>query len=167
MPENRRMRTEKLKKITKIINIKTTAAVFASAVCFLSSCDSNTVYHSFQPIGSVQWEKSDGIYFDVVSAHYEGPCESFVVIRTNEKYPYKNLSVYVTSSLNDSTSAHRVDFDLTKDERRGIRHNDYIMPIRKFMIGGNDTIRVRISHNMQINKIEGITDVGIKVNKIR
>ena len=159
------MRTERLKKITIINKILTTAAVFASAVCFLSSCDNSTIYNSFHPIDKTEWDKADGVCFDIIPSHYEGNCESYVVVRTNGKYPYKNLSLFVQSTLNDNVTTNRIDFDLTKYKNDGIRHNDYIMPIREFAVSKDDTIHVRISHNMQTNIIGGITDVGIRLDK--
>lgn len=162
------MKTERTKRTTTIINkILTTAAVIASAVCFLSSCSSDTVYNSYHPIDKGEWDKADGVSFDVIPARYEGACRSFVVVRTNGKYPYKNLSLFVQSSMNDDVTTSRIDFDLTKHKNDGIRHNDYIMPIREFMVGEGDTIHVRISHNMHSGIINGITDVGIKLEKSR
>ncbi len=140
--------------------------MIASAVCFLASCGGDTLYFSYQPIDKGEWEKSDDVHFDVAMPQYEGRCKSFIVLRTNDTYPYKNLSVFVESRRkNDSMMVKRIDFDLTKSEAKGMRHNDYTIPFKEFNVNKDDTIHVRISHNMRTNLLKGITDVGIKIKR--
>lgn len=159
------MRIEKTIITTKINKLKTTAAVIASAVCFLSSCTDDTMFFSYHPVDNERWEKSDDLKFKIIASHYSGECESFVVLRSNEKYPFKNLSVNVETTIKDSTFTKRVDFDINSGIASGFRHNDYVMPVNKFMTDENDTIYVRIAHNMKHNVLHGITDVGIKITK--
>ena len=159
------MRIERTKILTKISKIITTAAVIAPAVCFLSSCTSDTVYFSYHPVDNERWEKSDDITFDVIPSRYSGRCASYVVMRTNDRYPFKNLSVSVETTTKDSTYKKRVDFDIVKSTGNGFRHNDYVMPLNKFTINENDTLHIRIAHNMKQNVLQGITDVGLKISK--
>lgn len=152
-------------KITKKINkiLLTTAAVFASAVCFLSSCSSDTVYFSYQPVDSEHWDKSDDLNFDIVSSRNNGTCDSYIVLRTNDNYPFKNLSLYVETSIRNNKEVKQIDFDLTNSTGSSIRHNDYIVPFKKISLNENDTLHVRIVHNMQNAVLKGITNAGIKI----
>ena len=161
------MRIKRSKIIQKINKIMTTAAVTASAVCFLSSCsEDDTLYFSYEPVDNEKWEKSDDLHFTIAPQRYKGNCKSFVVLRMNEKYPFKNVSVNVETKLHGIKAVKRVDFDV-RHNHSGIRHNDYIMPVNKLYVEENDTIYVRIAHNMKTNMLHGITDVGIKVIKTK
>ena len=159
------MKIKKSKITQKITKVMTTAAVTASAVCFLSSCsDNDTLYFSYKPVDNERWEKSDDLHFVIAPQRYKGSCKGFVVLRMNDKYPYKNMSVNVETCLHGVKSIKRVDFDIRHDNQ-GIRHEDYIMPVNKLYVDETDTVRVRISHNMKTNTLHGITDVGVKVIK--
>lgn len=162
------MRTERLKKIIRKINkIMTTAAVIAPAVCFLSSCSSDTVYFSYQTVDDERWDKADNVSFEIVPSRQSGKCNGFVVLRMNDKYPYKNLSVNVETAMKGMPCRHRrVDFDVTRNYQ-GIRHNDYIMPLDTFTLSEGDTLRIRIAHDMKRHVLRGITNVGVKIEKIR
>ena len=159
------MRIEKTKILTRINKLKTTAAVIASAVCFLSSCTDDTVYFSYHPVDNERWEKSDDIKFSIVPSRYSGKCESFVVLRTNDRYPFKNLSVSVETIIRDTVFTKRVDFEVGRKTNSSFRHNDLVMPVSQFSVNENDTLHIRIAHNMKQNVLQGITDVGVKITK--
>ena len=143
----------------------TTAAVIAPAVCFLSSCSDDTVYFSYQTVDDEQWEKSDNLYFDIVPKRHSGKCSGFVVLRMNDKYPFRNLSLNVETSGRGIPCRHkRVDFDVTRNYR-GIRHNDFIMPLDTFSVSEGDTLHIRIAHDMKKQVLRGITNVGVKLEK--
>lgn len=143
----------------------TTAGVTTAAVCFLSSCMSDTLYFSYKTVDDERWDKSDDVFFEFVPSRHEGRCRSYMLLRTNGNYPYKNLSLNIETKLKGSIRRSRLDFDVTPDPSSGFRHNDYIMPIDTFSVSEGDTLHIHVSHDMKKHILKGITDVGIKITE--
>ena len=111
--------------------------------CLMAACNENTVYHSYQSLPNEGWGKSDTLSFQCpVTDSIPGTLRLFAEVRNRSEYPYRNLYLFIHENLLDST------------------------------VWRTDTIAVnladstvKIVHGMQDEKLTGLNDVGIRIEK--
>ena len=145
------------------------------AICLtviLASCDSNGIYHQFVPIDESGWHKDVAAEFAVPITDTASLYNVIINIRNQNNYPYQNLYLFVYSV----TPAGKVDGDTLncilannqgRWEGKGIGATSTLpimyMPAVKFPQQGVYTFR--IMQGMREDILEGISDIGLRVEK--
>ena len=115
--------------------------------CLMAACNENTVYHSYQSLPNEGWGKSDTLSFQCpVTDSIPGTLRLFAEVRNRSEYPYRNLYLFIHENLLDSTVWRTV----------------FVKSVRP-LHPGNYT--VKIVHGMQDEKLTGLNDVGIRIEK--
>ena len=143
------------------------------AACFLSSCGKNTFYSEFQPIKNKLWNKNDEYFFNFEIMDISVPYNVSLQLRNNDIYPYQNIWILYEESKNDRHSVKDTTEFLLADEfgkwkGNGISLYQNRIPIKTHYIfpdTGKYTINIR--HGMRDDKLKGIENIGIHIERAK
>lgn len=127
------------------------------------SCQKNTLYHSYQPVNSTGWHRSDTLFYQLPSPiSKDNNLQYEIGIRHEATYKYQDLWL----TVNQDT------LHLYLSDAIGYWKGDGIGNIRQythtFQLAGEmeDSIReFKITHIMEENPLPGICDIGIRIMK--
>lgn len=142
-------------------------------LCLWAACDEYTVYHSYQPLPSEGWAKSDTLFFQVPIADSIPPTlRLFAEVRNRSDYPYRNLYLIVSQNLQDSTiyQTDTLCFSLTDStgnwSGKGwgsiYQSEKFVKSIRPLHPG---TYTLWVRSGMKDKRLKGINDIGIRIEK--
>lgn len=127
------------------------------------SCQNSTIYHSYQPVEKTGWNKNDTLVYSLPQALPNQFYQYEIGIRHKDSYPYRDIWL----TINQDT-VHLYLADTTGYWKgRGIGNTrQATFPIR-LSLPSQDSIReFRIHHIMQDQPLNGILDVGLKIEEI-
>lgn len=143
------------------------------AVIILSACDNKKIYHSFSSIPLDGWGKSDTLTFTVPVNDTVMPIHISIETRNSEYYPYTNLFLFVNISRkgSDFSTTDTIEYTLANKKGRwtgtgigAIYQNSFsykeIPPLLH-----SDTLIFRINHGMTDALLQGINDIGIRLER--
>ena len=145
------------------------------AICLtalFSACNSNVVYYQYVPINNSAWHKDSTAVFAVPITDTTGLCDVIIDIRNRNEYPYQNLYLFVYSAAPDGkTDGDTLNCTLADNQGRwygkGIGSTSTLsvmyMPAVKFSKQGIYTFK--IIQGMREDILEGISDIGLRVEK--
>ncbi len=143
-----------------------TIAIFS----FLISCvDQDTLLHEYSAIDDEEWNINDSLHFEVDSAAHSGKFETILELRTNAKYPYRNISIVMTQLLRNGNKkiSKTLNYDIIdakgNKNGEGITYLTHRIPFCTMNIDEGDTLDIFVKHNMQDNILPGITDIGVHI----
>lgn len=147
----------------------------------LVSCDSNRVFDDYYSMNEDSWNNGETVMFpftinDTINKH-----DLFINIRNNNKYPFSNLFLITHLSFPDGQKiVDTLEYDMTDKSGKflgegfsNIKENKlYYKENISFPISGDYSIAIfqamRKSNEIDgINSLEGITDVGFRIEKIK
>lgn len=139
-----------------------------------TACQSNIVYHSYQPVSPDGWDKSDTLVYALPASVSAGKYEAEIDIRYRESYPYRDIWLGVSHNMQDTLIYTTDTLQLFLTDESGRRKGNSpaglyqcnlpykaSFPIR--MEGNTRTFR--IVHIMTDRPLKGISDVGIRLRK--
>lgn len=137
-------------------------------IILVCSCQKGIIYHSYQPISTIGWSKSDSIFFKLNPIQRNITCKLDINIRHFESYPYQDIWISLKHNLEDSTT-YKIDtihiylIEDTGDwSGKGTGNlKQYTTHIKDLTLtdkAGKDLI---ISHIMQDSILSSISDIGI------
>lgn len=138
----------------------------------LSACDEHTTYHAYLPTAKAGWGKGDTLFFSVPVKDTLPLLHVSVGVRNGSNYPYQNLYLFVSHNLEDSTSWKTDTLEFVIADEEGKWTGDGLGSLYQLMLPmtnvvarhpGNYTFKV--AHGMKDERLNGISDVGIKINK--
>jgi gliding motility-associated lipoprotein GldH len=138
----------------------------ASAAATISSCDTNTVYDSYNHTPISGWEKNDTLHFEVGPLRDSGHFTQSVGLRINQKFPFTSLSLVVEQRIFPGfrfrTDTLRCQFYGDDDnlQGRGVSYYQFNFPLRETDLRRGDSIHVTIRHAMKREILPGISDIG-------
>ena len=142
-------------------------------VCLMAACNENTVYHSYQSLPNEGWAKSDTLSFQCpVTDSIPATLRLFAEVRNRSEYPYHNLYLFIQENLLDSTvwRTDTIAINLADTTGRWLGNGwgsiyqtvVFVKSVRP-LHPGNYTIK--IMHGMQDEKLTGLNDVGIRIER--
>ena len=143
------------------------------SACLLTACNEHTVYHSYQSLPNKGWGKSDTLYFQVpITDSVPTTLRLFAEVRNSIEYPYHDLHLFISQNLQDSTvwCTDTIAFCLADSTGRWTGHGwgsiyqseTFITSVRP-LHPANYTIK--IMSGMKDEKLQGLSDVGIRIEK--
>ena len=140
--------------------------------CLTIACNEHTVYHSYQTLSIGEWNKSDTLSFHVPITDSTTTYRLFAEVRNRSEYPYHDLYLFISQNLQDSTvwSTDTLTINIADSTGRwlgngwgSIYQTDAFITSVRALHTGNFTVRVM--HGMKDEKLNGINDVGIRIEK--
>ncbi len=149
------------------------AAVLLSSVIIIS-CTTGDAYTDSRQIPDYSWHKNNELELEADIQDTISAFDINLVIRTNNYYPYRNLFLFITTlspagqSITDTLEYYLAD-EKGNWYGSGLGDvNDLSVPFKTNVIfpqSGSYTFNIK--HGMREVKLEGVTDVGIRIKKIK
>ncbi len=140
----------------------------------VTSCNFDKVFEKTEDIQNGKWDKNHIVRFDVSIKDTINGYDIFINIRNNNNFRYKNLFLFVsTSSPKGFSKRDTVELTLADDKGKWLGHGigginsiekTYKQNVR-FPVSGN--YRIELGEGMRNDILDGIMDVGIRVEKVK
>lgn len=145
-------------------------AIIGGLLILLSSCDRNVLYEKNERIPDATWSKKQKFEFQVDVADTIQPHHIFINVRNLNNYPMSNLFLFVSiTSPDELFNRDTVLYYLAEPSGRWVGRGfgnvwsnryRYKSNIR-FPVAG--TYKFEIEQAMRIDDLEGISDIGLRV----
>jgi gliding motility-associated lipoprotein GldH len=146
-------------------------------VIFLSSCDKKRVFDEYKTVGSA-WHKDSIITFDLPILDSTKRYNLFINLRDNNNYQYSNLFLIVSiEKPNGYTKVDTLEYQMASPD--GSLLGDGFTDIKESKLFYKEKVRFRGKYKVSIKQavretgkvpgvelLEGITDVGLRIEKI-
>lgn len=137
------------------------------------SCTGNEVFFQYQPIDPKGWSKDSLYSFDIPVTDSLASYNVYVNVRNTGAYPYQNLWLFLERMAPDSTMV-RDSIELYLADQRGKWLGSGIgsiheMPVlyqQNMRFNNKGTYQYRIYQGMRDELLQGIHDIGMKVEKV-
>lgn len=142
---------------------------FALSLLCIVSCADKEVYYRFQSFHESDWHKDSLIHFEVPVVDSLSLHDVYVEIRNNNRYPYRNLWLFVDFELpsgdirRDTMECILAD-DYGKWYGKGLSLFDLTIPYDesvRYPHTGNYKYTLRQA--MRDDVLHGISDIGVKI----
>lgn len=146
----------------------------------ISSCTKNMVFDQFQNIEDAEWHKDSIISFTINSVDTISKNNIYINLRNNKDYEFSNLFLIVGIKFpNNYQIVDTLEYEMTSPEGRflgtgitDIKENklEYKTSVN-FPVKGDYIIKIqqamRKTRNIEgLMYLEGITDVGLQIEKV-
>ncbi|HBL74358.1 MAG: hypothetical protein A2W90_19750 [Bacteroidetes bacterium GWF2_42_66] len=141
-------------------------------IASLAACDRNRIFESYEEIHKDGWGKDTVLVFnfdiqDTVQAH-----NLYINLRNKGNYPYSNIWLFLSVDSPDGTSLpDTVEFTLADNAGKWLGSGLGDLFDNQFIYRSNvyfpqrGTYQFNMQHGMRNEMLEGIRDVGIRVEK--
>ena len=147
--------------------------ILITIVVFFISCDKNQIYDKFQPLPKSGWNKDSVIVFDIPVTDTLKNQNLYINVRNDVKYKYSNLWLFI-EIIQPGSSELTDTFEITLADPAGKWIGEGIGGLKTrqaifkrniyFPVSGNYSINIQ--HGMRENILEGITDIGVRIEKL-
>jgi len=158
-------------KSNKILHL----GLFTLLISLLISCENHTIYSKYKKVNNYIWNYNNSIDFEFKIKDTLSVYNMHFRLRNAGVFPYSNVWIMINGYKPDGQEfiAQRYEFILADDSGKwtgkglgDIIDNDFlILENIKFPKTGDYKIKVR--HDMRIEQLPGIMDVGISVKKVK
>ncbi|MEN8139225.1 MAG: gliding motility lipoprotein GldH [Bacteroidota bacterium] len=139
-------------------------------ILFITSCDENRVYDNYVGIPDATWNKDSIIEFNFSLEDTLSKNQVFINVRNTVDYQYSNLYLFTKVSFPDGKILQdTLEYEMTDVDGQwlgeglsGLKSN--LLYYKKdvvFYAKGDYT--VSIQHGMRTENLEGIQDVGLRI----
>lgn len=143
-------------------------------VILLAACQSNTVYHSYEPIPLTGWAKSDTLVYTLPASIPAGNYEVEIGIRYQEAYLYRDIWLGISHNMQDTLNYATDTLQLFLADEVGNKTGNgpgglYQCDLTYkeiFSISQEGNARTfRLVQIMTDNPLKGVRDIGIRLRK--
>ena len=138
----------------------------------LISCDRKKVFEAYHKIDEKGWNKDSVVVFNVHLTHTVRKNNLYVNIRNKGNYPYSNIYLFLSIGAPDgSLLTDTVEFTLADPSGKwrgsgiGGLHDNQIPYKSSVYFPHPGDYKFMIKHGMRDNVLQGIRDVGFRVEK--
>lgn len=142
-----------------------------TALAGLSSCDESLVYSHYEHTQLSGWEKSDTLYFNTPRMNQKGRYRIELGLRTTGDYPFTSLTLSIEQCVfpANSTKNYSIKCQLMEEngitKGQGVSVYQFAFPVADVDLNEDDSVQIRIRHDMKREILPGISDVGIKLSR--
>ncbi len=154
-----------IRKTTRILILLIAAAVTAS-------CGRNVVFTDSLPVPGRIWTLENSATFSFSVDDTVNSNNIDFILRTGSAYPYRNIWLFVTTTAPGGNSiTDTLMYDLADEKGnwygKGFGDiNELKLPYRQnVFFPASGTYQVNISHGMRNAGLEGVYDIGLRVEK--
>ncbi len=138
----------------------------------LSSCDRKMVFESYYELDSKGWHKDSVVVFNVPLSDTTQLHNLYINIRNKGTYPYSNLYLFLSvGSPDDKILTDTVEFTLAEPSGKwkgsgiGSLHDNQILYKSGVFFPHSGKYKFMIKQGMRDNVLEGIRDIGFRLEK--
>ncbi|HIP48895.1 MAG TPA: gliding motility lipoprotein GldH [Lutibacter sp.] len=154
--------------------------VFGVFLIFMQACQSDIVYNTYQTVEDANWKHNQEMQFEINLKDTINTYNLFINIRNNKDYKYSNLFLITEMTFpNQVKVVDTLEYEMTNSEGRflgsgfsdlkenklfykeNVRFNasgKYLFEVRQAMRKRNEVEGI---------ELDGITDVGISIEKVK
>lgn len=154
-------------------------------LCILAGCggwimtgctspQEKTVVFSYHHMADNSWDRQDSILFPIDSVSHSGQYRLSVMMRATSEVPFQRVAVVVEQSFvhprfhrKDTVWATLTDNRGNMDGKGLVLHNYDFPDSQPLRLHRGQKGIVRITHIMRRMQIDGIQDVGIRIQRIQ
>jgi len=151
--------------------MRTKVALFILLLLLATSCGSRNVFFEYQSIPSEGWHKYSVRSFNIDIKNHEKPYNVFINVRHGPNYPYQNLWLFVTQTApNGVVSRDTIELFLADHRGRwlgsgsGAIREMQVLIKQDYKFPESGIFRFEIQQGMRTDVLQGITEIGMKVN---
>ena len=157
-----------------IKRINRTFPLFLSSLyLLLASCNSNVIYTDSVAIKDNKWQLMETPVFKVPINDTLNSNNLFFTIRTGSDYPFRNIFLFVTATspdgnnLTDTLQYYLAD-DKGKWYGKGFGNiNELKLPYKSnVFFPARGEYLFKIQHGMRTEELQGVYDIGLRIEKI-
>lgn len=145
-------------------------AFLIGLVLCLSSCAHPEMYYRYHSFEESSWHKDSVVRFDLPVTDTLSSYDVFIEVRNNNKYPYKNLWLFVDFQLpSGETRRDTVEINLADDYGKwygkGLSLYELTVPYeqnRQYHHKGSYVYTIQQA--MRDDILTGISDIGLKIS---
>lgn len=149
---------------------KTAFIMVAIATMVLSvACHNTTIYNDYQHTHLKGWKKNNRLNFHVPPMQDAATCQQYIGIRLTDLYPFQTLSLIIQQTIypENETLSDTLNFEVIDEQGQlrgnGLNISQMELPFRSVTLKEGDSIHVTIQHNMRRDILEGISDIGLRI----
>lgn len=137
----------------------------------LMSCMDSPIAYKYVSVDAKGWEKTDSVRIQIPPQERTTEATILFSVRTTRSYPYNDLHIRATIQRNEKRISTKDCKIKIYDEKglfagKGVLYADNITSTPIHIKLDKDSIyTICITHLMESTNLEGISDVGIKVDK--
>ncbi|NPD44910.1 MULTISPECIES: gliding motility lipoprotein GldH [unclassified Lentimicrobium] len=137
---------------------------------FFTSCDSNRYFEQNIEITGEEWSANESMDFFVDIEDTNSQFNFYVNVRNTNEYPYANLYIFIESTFPDHIVARdTVELQLASLDGKWLGsgygkykyHHFILRKAMRFVQLG--TYSFKIEHGMRKEQLQGISDIGIRL----
>lgn len=150
--------------------------IIGLSALLLTACQSNTVYHSYQPVATTGWNKSDTLIYTLPETVPTGSYAIEIGIRHREAYPYRDLWLCISQNMQQDTLKFKTDsVRIFLADKKGNWKGTGPGGLYQYTCRYKPAFRIeqqgqartfRIVQIMKDNPLAGVNDIGIRLIKI-
>jgi len=158
------------------LNLSIESVIFLSILFVFSSfcaCDSSAVFEKNQSIKDETWNSKDVVSFDVNITDTLSLHNFYINIRNTTDYNYSNIFLFIDTYLPDDThSRDTIEFILAEIDGKwlgkglGKIKENRILIKRSVVFPMIGLYKISLEQAMRVNDLNGIADVGIRIDKM-
>ena len=144
------------------------------------SCTNNTIYNQYQTIENSEWHKDSIINFKINSTDTISKNNLYVTLRNNKDYEFSNLFLIVGIKFpNNYQIVDTLEYEMTTPEGRFLGNGMTDVKENKLEYKTNVTFSLMGDYDISVqqamrrtrdidglNALNGITDVGLQIEKL-
>ncbi|MBP6610838.1 MAG: gliding motility lipoprotein GldH [Paludibacter sp.] len=150
--------------------LKKNRIIVIAVLLSLVACTQNEVYFNYQSVQIDGWNKDSVCVFDVKIDDASKAYNIYVNTRNRGEYPYQNLWLFVNRMASDSVQVNdTINFYLADEFGKWLGDgvgSVYNMPVlyqQSIRFPAAGTYKYKIQHGMRDSLLQGINDIGLKV----
>ncbi len=146
----------------------TSVIITALALC---ACTFDGIeYLEYAHIDTFGWTKKDTICLPNVK-NIEGTYAQTLRLRFTKTYPYQSIQIIVNNKTGEKSKKRIVTCHLTNKEgdftAKGVDYLEYECNIDTISIVNGDSLLMSIWHNHKKDSIQGMSEIGVALKKLR
>lgn len=145
-------------------------------VCFVSvllaSCSEHIVFSEQKELPKYGWDKNDAIAFEASMTDTFSAYDVLITLRNDETYPNQNLWLFIDETAPDGTlRKDTVQCFLVDNQGHwigsgvGSLHYVSVYYKQQCRFSQQGIYRYNIKHGMRYDQLQGLNDIGIKIQK--
>lgn len=146
------------------------AVMILAVAAGLTSCNRKNVYVEYRNVPMKGWDKSDTLTFDL-RPQKAGMYREEVGVRIDRSYPFTSLSLVVKQTILPSGYVHNDTLVVKLVDNngnylgQGISYYQQTFHLNTIRLHEGDSLHVMIKHNMRRELMDGIANVGFRVDR--
>ena len=146
--------------------------IFASLIGLLFSCDRNRVFEAYEKLPQTGWDKDSPVVFKIDVTDTVQTQNLYINVRNDIKYKYSNLWLFVKIEQPGKIAvADTFEVILADPTGKWLGEGFGGIKTRQVIYKGgvyfpvSGEYKINIQHGMRENVLQGITDIGFRVEK--